>query len=246
MKMSNDRSHFVAYICLGLTAVGLSACLRPPLTAPPEPVDVDASVSEPTAAGGAGSGLGDGGAAGSGSIAATADAGPVTADPEPRLYRGPDGATIFAAVEGIEIRSDCSGMVSDLLSARFGCMHVGATRLVGMARVCYPNPKASVSAYVLHCAAPVTRAGVAACAGSDHLVAGRCCNALPGGLLGGDPICGDVGELGDFAGGVLADSDGDFVPDLADNCPDVSNLDQRDSVGDGIGDACRGPGGIRD
>ena len=37
----------------------------------------------------------------------------------------------------------------------------------------------------------------------------------------------------------LTDGDQDGVPDLVDNCPTVPNPDQRDSVGDGIGDACR-------
>lgn len=35
------------------------------------------------------------------------------------------------------------------------------------------------------------------------------------------------------------DFDGDGVPDAADNCPERFNPDQRDSVEDGIGDACR-------
>jgi hypothetical protein len=35
------------------------------------------------------------------------------------------------------------------------------------------------------------------------------------------------------------DSDGDFVPDTLDNCPTVWNRDQRDTDGNGIGDACQ-------
>lgn len=35
------------------------------------------------------------------------------------------------------------------------------------------------------------------------------------------------------------DTDGDGIPDPADNCPYVFNPDQADSVGDGVGDACR-------
>lgn len=35
------------------------------------------------------------------------------------------------------------------------------------------------------------------------------------------------------------DSDGDGIPDEEDNCPFVYNPDQSDSVGDGVGDACR-------
>jgi hypothetical protein len=34
------------------------------------------------------------------------------------------------------------------------------------------------------------------------------------------------------------DSDGDGVPDLADNCPQLANADQADLDGDGLGDAC--------
>src|SRR3972149_6699925 len=39
-----------------------------------------------------------------------------------------------------------------------------------------------------------------------------------------------------------ADTDGDGVPDLEDNCPDDFNPDQEDQDGDGIGDACDSDG----
>ena len=37
----------------------------------------------------------------------------------------------------------------------------------------------------------------------------------------------------------LVDTDGDGIPDDSDNCPEIYNPDQADSVGDGVGDACR-------
>jgi hypothetical protein len=38
---------------------------------------------------------------------------------------------------------------------------------------------------------------------------------------------------------VSLDSDGDGVPNVIDNCPGIANPDQKDTVGDGIGDVCR-------
>ena len=49
---------------------------------------------------------------------------------------------------------------------------------------------------------------------------------------------------GDYPGAAAcqpADSDGDGIPDVRDNCPDVPNPDQADADGDNIGDACDAP-----
>jgi hypothetical protein len=73
---------------------------------------------------------------------------------------------------------------------------------------------------------------------------GRCCSHLPGGLRGRDVICGNSEEVGDFAAGVLVDTDSDFVPDIDDNCIFVPNTDQVDSLHDGVGDVCRGGSGV--
>jgi len=39
----------------------------------------------------------------------------------------------------------------------------------------------------------------------------------------------------------LVDADGDGIRDHRDNCPDVANADQVDTLGNGVGDACRPP-----
>jgi hypothetical protein len=53
------------------------------------------------------------------------------------------------------------------------------------------------------------------------------------GLPWGSPVRGPVAWAS-----IGSDSDGDGVPDDVDNCMDVSNPDQLDTDGDGIGDAC--------
>ncbi len=55
-----------------------------------------------------------------------------------------------------------------------------------------------------------------------------------------DQESGPVGEPGDsfVIASAQADTDGDGVPDAADNCIEVDNADQRDTNGDGIGNVC--------
>jgi len=43
----------------------------------------------------------------------------------------------------------------------------------------------------------------------------------------------------DLVAATAEDSDGDEIPDVFDNCPTVFNPDQRDSDGNGVGDACQ-------
>ncbi len=49
--------------------------------------------------------------------------------------------------------------------------------------------------------------------------------------------CGNLGGGCNGIGSLFGDSDGDGVG-RSDNCPDVANADQKDTDGDGIGDAC--------
>ncbi|MHB8633240.1 MAG: thrombospondin type 3 repeat-containing protein [Thermoplasmatota archaeon] len=54
------------------------------------------------------------------------------------------------------------------------------------------------------------------------------------------PGCAPPGAppAGPAAPAPAADRDHDGVPDIADNCPDIPNHDQKDSDGDGVGDEC--------
>ena len=55
----------------------------------------------------------------------------------------------------------------------------------------------------------------------------------------GDPRTpNDACVAGTCVGGALADRDGDGIPDIKDNCPDVYNPSQADANGNKIGDAC--------
>jgi hypothetical protein len=72
-------------------------------------------------------------------------------------------------------------------------------------------------------------------------------------IFGGDTTAGafanDIWVLPDSNGvglrlgsrGLITDADGDGISDDADNCPSISNSDQKDSNLDGVGDACETP-----
>ena len=45
--------------------------------------------------------------------------------------------------------------------------------------------------------------------------------------------------IGDACEGFTNDRDGDTVPNVEDNCPDLPNVDQNDIDGDGRGTACQ-------
>lgn len=98
-----------------------------------------------------------------------------------------------------------------------------------------------VAALVLGgCAAPGMKEGVAAGAvlgaGAGAIVAGGGGAAIGAGV--GAVVGGVVGPLVADPESRGPDSDGDEVSDLQDNCVDVSNDDQQDVDGDGVGDAC--------
>jgi hypothetical protein len=116
------------------------------------------------------------------------------------------------------------------------CIHVTPNAaMVGPAQVCFPNPSGSAKWRIVRCTAPLPGPS---CAGpDDNLFEGKCCTQLfPTG--GPNPLCSDTTHFSDVAVGPLADTDGDFIADVSDNCPTVFNPDQTDANHNGIGDAC--------
>jgi len=63
-------------------------------------------------------------------------------------------------------------------------------------------------------------------------------NSLSYMLSAGIVATNDLGMIDTFTWSGASDSDGDGIPNGADNCPDTPNPNQEDTDGDGIGDAC--------
>ena len=186
---------------------------------------------------------------------ADSDASLLVTGPIPTVTYGPGGTTVFATFDpvagvpdaAVDIRPDCVDVPNGLFATQLGpCLRVTTSRtLVGMAKVCFPNPSHSGAlTYVVECSPAFTTtppsgpkplsSGVA-----DFLLGMKYCVILPGGIVGNDPFCGNTEHLDvTLAAGITKDIDNDNTADVVDNCPQLSNFNQRDRDSDGVGDAC--------
>jgi hypothetical protein len=156
---------------------------------------------------------------------------------------GPEGTYVITDVDPSEltIESSCAGFPTWLIETQAGpCLRItSGVLLADGITVCYPNqPPPEPGKNVIQCVSPVG----ASCPDRKRLFSGACCSEVSF-VSGPDPLCFKTLTLGTFAIGVLLDTDGDFIPDVDDNCPTVFNPDQADSNNNGIGDACEGDGG---
>jgi hypothetical protein len=169
----------------------------------------------------------------------------VPPDTNTHVISGPEGTTIFTTADPSDliVESTCAGFPDGLFAKRFGsCVKLTSrVPITAAVKICFPNqnhqPDANPAEAEILRATPATES----CPRPEKLISGTCTGLLF--TLGPDPICADSDVLGTFAAGVPLDTDGDLVPDIADNCPLVFNPDQVDTDGDGIGDACETDGG---
>jgi hypothetical protein len=168
---------------------------------------------------------------------------PAVYNPSQRPTDCDDAGNIFIATLGAGVSADptCSGMPTDtFLPGKQGlCTKLDLTAdAAAPTSVCFPTAVGQLGVAI--CSGPGEPCPrFSPSAGSPARHGQYCCDYLPGDPSYGE-LCFNVGASR-FATGQFAqfrDTDGDAIADVGDNCPFLSNVDQRDSDSDGVGDVC--------
>jgi hypothetical protein len=108
--------------------------------------------------------------------------------------------------------------------------------LVGAALVCFPGQPSSNDPvrHVYRCQPTVA---TEPCPKPTTRVGSSCCSEIAA-ASGPNPVCVLADHFSTLGAGSPLDSDGDGFANLLDNCPSRFNADQKDSNGNGVGDAC--------
>jgi hypothetical protein len=151
--------------------------------------------------------------------------------------------TVAGSAAPVIQEESCTGVAGNYIEPNTfvgPCLAVSLNSpLVGTARVCYSASSSNPSVGILRCSPPLPT-NPPSCSSPDKLntFTGGCCSHIPPDSSGTGTVCADTDHFSDVMAGTLTDSDGDFVPDIDDNCPGVPNTDQRDTTGAAVGDAC--------
>jgi hypothetical protein len=170
----------------------------------------------------------------------------------PNIVDNCPGFSNFGQIDGDQdgVGDDCEPTPAEsVASARFGCdsLAIAGPNVQcspvregsASGEVCFDNAGNAADFFVIGCTAETPCRALEARVEGENL----CCHAVARSGTEVNPYCVETDERSDIlmAGSGFVDTDGDFAPDLADNCSGLRNFNQLDSDQDGVGDECEVP-----